>query len=361
MNISILGATGSIGRQTINVARALGIKVKAIAAGHDRKALEELAQIVKPDMAVLYEESGMEGLLECAGLPDVQLVVNAMVGSIGLKPTMAAIAAKKDIALANKETLVAAGPLVMAAARTNGVEIRPIDSEHSAIWQCLQGNDKSQVKKLILTASGGAFRTWDKDALFRATAADALRHPVWNMGKKITIDCATMMNKGLEYIEAHFLFDIPYEKIEILIHPQSVIHSMVEYKDGAVISQMASPDMEQPIQYALCAPSRPARNHASLDFLTAGPLTFEAPDFERFPCLALTMAAAKTGGTMPAMVNALNEKLTAAFLGGSIGFYDISQLIEKAMASYTVKPLTSVSDVEEAEAWAVEFYSKKLC
>ena len=373
MNISILGATGSIGRQTLDVVQAHGIRVKAIAAGSDYEALERIAKILRPELVAMYDKdaahklnlpgieiaAGMEGLLQCATISDVQIVVNAIVGSIGLKPTLAAIAAKKDVALANKETLVAAGALVMESARKNDVNVRPIDSEHSAIWQCLQGGNTNDIKRLILTASGGAFRTWDKTAITKAAAADALQHPNWNMGPKITIDCATMMNKGLEYIEAHWLFDMPYEKIDVLIHPQSIIHSMVEFKDGAVMAQLAAPDMGQPIQYALSTPSRPPRSHKPLDFLSLNALTFEAPDLHRFPCLALAVEAAKAGGTMPAMMNAANERLVAAFLRDTIGFYDISRLIEEAMATYTVKPVASLSDIEEAEAWAEEFYNRQ--
>ncbi|MCL2421609.1 MAG: 1-deoxy-D-xylulose-5-phosphate reductoisomerase [Defluviitaleaceae bacterium] len=384
MNISILGATGSIGRQTVEVAKNLGIKVNALAAGSDYEALAEMAKILQPSLVALYDENaalllkqrlkdmglpdirieaGMDGVLQCATFPETEIVVNAIVGSIGLRPTLAAISAKKDVALANKETLVAGGVLVMEAARENGVSIRPTDSEHSAIWQCLQGGEKGlseRTKRLILTASGGAFRTWDKSDIEKAKAADALRHPNWTMGPKITIDCATMMNKGLEYIEAYWLFDMPYKKIDILVHPQSVIHSMVAFEDGAVMAQLAAPDMGQPIQYALTAPDRPPRPHQSLDFLSAASLTFEAPDLQKFPCLALAMEAGKIGGTMPAMMNAANEQLVAAYLKDEIRFYDISRLIEAAMASYTVKPVKCLADVEEAEAWAGEFCDRNI-
>jgi len=231
-----------------------------------------------------------------------------------------------------------------------------MDSEHSAIWQCLQNSEISDVKRLILTASGGAFREFSKEQITKATATDALRHPNWNMGAKITIDCATMMNKGLEYIEAHWLFDLPYDKIDILVHPQSVIHSMVEFEDGATLAQMAAPDMRQPIQYALTYPKRPRRSYEAIDFTKQ--LTFGEPDYERFPCLALAMRAAKISGTMPAMMNTLNERLVSAFLDGMVGFYDISTIIEKAMDAYTTRQVLCVEDVEEAEAWAVEFYEK---
>ena len=376
MNISILGCTGSVGRQTFKVLQDLpDVQVSALAAaGFNLDILEEQARYFHPKLIAVYNEdsaallrkrlpkikiaAGMDGLMEAAAMPDCQIVVNALVGSIGLKPTMAAIAARKCIALANKETLVAAGHLVMEAAQENQVEIRPMDSEHSAIWQCLQGNEENSVKRLILTASGGAFRSMDKTAIEKATAADALRHPNWDMGPKITVDCATMMNKGLEYIEARWLFDIPYEKIDILVHPQSIIHSMVEFEDGAVMAQMAAPDMAQPIQYALTAPLRPARKHKPLDFISQGQLTFTEPDSGRFPCLALALEAAKTGGTMPAMMNALNESLVNAFLRDEIAFYDISRLIQEAMRTYNVRALTCLTDVEEAELWASEFYER---
>jgi len=385
MNISILGATGSVGRQTFEVVQGLpNIRVSALAAGSDYKILAQQARVLRPALVALYDknaahllqaqlkdmglsdirvEAGMDGLIQCASMPEDQIVVNAVVGSIGFKPTLAALAAKKDVAIANKETLVAAGPLVMKVARENNLNIRPMDSEHSAIWQCLQGNEHNAVKRMILTASGGAFRTWTPEAIAKSTAADALRHPNWNMGPKITIDCATMMNKGLEYIEAHWLFDMPYPKIDILIHPQSIIHSMVEFEDGAVMAQLAAPDMGQPIQYALTAPERPVRktsSYQSLDFLSSNSLTFDAPDLQRFPCLALAIEAAKIGGTMTAMMNAANERLVAAFLKDTIGFYDISGIIEKAMGSYTVKPVKSLNDVEEAEVWANEFCEKAL-
>ena len=363
------------------------IRAAAIAAGSDYKGLAKLVKLAKlskhvndkiscPDLVAIYDKSaacelqkllpdievaaGMEGLIDCVKKPGVQIVVNAIVGSIGLAPTLAALNAKKDVALANKETLVAGGSLVMEAARQNNVSIRPTDSEHSAIWQCLQGNEKSAVKRLILTASGGAFRTWEKFKIEKAKATEALHHPNWTMGPKITIDCATMMNKGLEYIEAHWLFDIPYEKIEILIHPQSIIHSMVEFEDGAVMAQMAMPDMCQPIQYALSAPARFARKHTPIDFLNLNALTFEEPDFDRFPCLALAMKAAEIGGTMPAMMNAVNEKVNAAYLQDEVGFYDISEIITEAMGTYTVKPVCGLSDVEEAIAWADEFLVDRI-
>ena len=366
MDVAILGATGSIGRQTFEVVKNLpGVRVVALAAGSDYEGLMEMAKVLKPKLVALYDKeaakkfdlpgievvAGMEGLVQCATSADV--VVNSIVGSIGLRPTLAAIKAKKAVAIANKEPLVAAGSLVMV----DGADIRPIDSEHSAIWQCLQSGGRGAVKRLLLTASGGAFRTWSKEQIKKATAADALRHPNWTMGPKITVDCATMMNKGLEFMEAHWLFDMPYDKIEIVVHPQSVIHSMVEFNDGATMAQLAAPDMGQAIQYALTFPKRLDRPHKPLDFSKA--LTFEEPDLEKFPCLRLAMEAAKIGGTMPAMMNSLNEHLVAAYLKDKIGLYDISRLIEQAMGAYNVKPMLALEDVDEAEAWAKEFAIKK--
>ena len=378
MNISILGATGSVGRQTLEVVSGLpDIKVKALAAGSDFIKMAEMAKILRPELVALYDHkaalqlqkllpdikiaAGIEGLLECATYPNVDLVVNAVVGSIGIRPTIAALNSGKDVALANKETLVAAGPLVMAAAKEHGKKIRTMDSEHSAIWQCLQGGNIKDVRRLILTASGGPFRKWTEKEICEATAEDALRHPNWIMGPKITIDCATMMNKGLEYIEAHWLFDTPYEKIDVIIHPQSIIHSMVEFEDGAVIAQMADPDMRQPIQYALTYPAHPARPHKPLDFSELKALTFDVPDMQRFPCLGLAMEAGKIGGTMPAMMNTLNENLVAAYLRREIKFYDISKIIEKAMVTYNVRPITNIEDVEEAESWATQYYIATVC
>jgi len=364
MDIVILGATGSIGRQCFDVVQNLpNVRVVGMAARSNETSLMEMADVLKPRFVTLYDRDGMEGLLECASMVGKgDLVVNAIVGSIGLRPTLAAIGAGAHIALANKETLVAAGGLVTSAAKEQGVEIRPMDSEHSAIWQCLQSSESdknsivSDVKRLIITASGGAFRELSREQIEKAKAADALKHPNWNMGQKITIDCATMMNKGLEYIEAHWLFGLPYDKIDILVHPQSVIHSMVEFEDGATLAQLAAPDMRQPIQYALTYPKRPKRNYEYIDFTK--PLTFSEPDYERFPCLSLAMQAAEIGDTMPAMVNALNEQLVSAYLDGKVGFYDISAIIEKAMGAYTTKQVLSVEDVEEAEAWAIDFHKK---
>jgi len=381
--ISLLGSTGSIGRQTLDVVRELGknatpVKITALAAGSNVEALAEQAREFRPKLVAIYDKNaapqlrqrlaemglndieiavGMDGLLQCATDSNVQIVVSALVGSIGLRPTLAAIEAGKDIAIANKETLVAGGALVMPAAKKKGVRVLPIDSEHSAIWQCLRGNERNAISRLILTASGGAFREWTREAIATAKATDALQHPTWNMGAKITIDCATMMNKGLECIEAHWLFGTPCENIEVWIHPQSVVHSMVEFADGAMMAQCGAPDMRLPIQYALAAPARFPPAYSRLDFFSE--LTFAKPDFSRFPCLTLAFKAAEIGGTLPVVMNAVNELAVADFLHNAIGFYDISRLIEEAFAAYTVKPVASLTDVEEAEVWSKDFYSRR--
>ena len=378
MRIALLGATGSIGVQTLDVVRNTlpEAEIQVLTGFSNIKALASLVDEFKPKMACVPDSKaasalkslisapceifiGESGLEMCAAQSDADIVVNALVGRAGLAPTLAAINAGKDVALANKETLVTAGLLIMGLARKKGVRITPIDSEHSAIWQCLQGNEGNEIEKIILTASGGPFRTWEKEKIANAIAKDALRHPNWSMGPKITIDSATLMNKGLELIEAMWLFNQPAENIEVLIHPQSIIHSMVQYTDGSVMAQMGLPDMRLPILYALCAPKRIKTDFPRLDFLTCGSLTFEPPDMERFPCLALAMYAAKTGGTLPAVMNTLNEWAVGQFLQEKCGFYDISELISQAFGAYTVKPLNSIADVIAAEDWANEFIRKR--
>ena len=316
LNLSLLGATGSIGTQTLDAVRAClpNARVRALTAHSNIEKLALLIDEFTPDMACVPSGdaasalkklihtrceivTGEEGLLACARLTGANTVVNALTGRAGLLPTLAAIEAGKDVALANKETLVSAGALVMKAAKERGIRLTPIDSEHSAIFQCLQGNARNPAEKLILTASGGPFKNWPKEKIAEATAADALRHPTWSMGAKITIDSATLMNKGLELIEAMWLFDAGAEQIEIVVHPQSVIHSMVQFKDGAVMAQMGLPDMRLPILYALAGPTRIPNGFPRLDFLTCANLTFEAPDTKRFPCLALAIHAARVGGT----------------------------------------------------------------
>ena len=384
MNIAILGATGSIGTQTLDVVRTClpAANVRVLTGYGNIPVLAALAEEFRPDIVWVPDGAtaglltgilrpkgvsceiltGENGLMACAVYDPVDIVVNALVGKAGLAPTLAAIEAGKNIALANKESLVTAGGLIMGPARGKGVRIVPIDSEHSAILQCLQGSltgnaDKAHlsIEKIILTASGGPFRTWSKERIAMATAADALRHPNWAMGPKITIDSATLMNKGLELIEAMWLFDQPMGNVEILVHPQSIIHSMVQFVDGSVISQMGLPDMRLPILYALAGPDRVANSYPRLDFLTSGDLTFEAPDMERFPCLALAKHAAEVGGTLPAVMNAVNEWAVGRFLDDKIGFYGISELIAEAFGSYTVKQVCSLSDIREAENWAMEF------
>jgi len=379
MKIALLGATGSIGTQTLDVVRSTlpQAQVQVLTGHRNIQTLAALVNEFKPKMVCVPDSAaaiklkslinipceiltGEDGLITCAAESDADIVVNALVGRVGLAPTLAAISAGKDVALANKETLVTAGSLIMNTARTNGVRITPIDSEHSAIWQCLQGNENNEIEKIILTASGGPFRTWEKDKIATVTAKDALRHPNWNMGAKITIDSATLMNKGLELIEAMWLFEKSPEQIDVVIHPQSIIHSMVQFTDGSVISQMGLPDMRLPILYALSAPKRVKTDFPRLDFLTCGSLTFEPPDMEKFPCLSLAIHAAKTGGTLPAVMNTINEWAVGEFLQDKCRFYDISKLIEQAFEAYTVKPLHSAADVIEAEEWANEFIKTRI-
>jgi len=377
MIIALLGATGSIGRQALDVVRTTlpHAKIEILTGHRNTKLLVELAAEFSPEYIWVPDATAAGELRHCNAKVltgesellsyikscNANVVVNAMVGGAGLRPTLAAIEAGKDIALANKESLVTAGQLIMPLAKKMGVRITPIDSEHSAIWQCLQGNDIAAVEKIILTASGGPFRTWEKEKIAAATAEDALRHPNWNMGPKITIDSATFMNKGLELIEAMWLFDQPLSNIEIVVHPQSLIHSMVQYIDGSIIAQIGTPDMRMPILYALSAPDRVKTNFPRLDLLTAGSgnMTFEAPCEIRFPCLALAKHAAIVGGTLPAVMNAVNEWAVGQFLNKKINFYDISELIIQAFGAYHVKPLTCAADIAEAEAWAADYIKSK--
>ena len=369
--LAILGSTGSIGRQALDVCKRLGISVCGLSAGSNIDLLERQIEEFRPravcvadvDQAFLLSKrtgpgceviAGADGLGDIASMPDAGAVLNALVGVAGLRPTMAAIEAGKDIALANKETLVTAGELVTRRAREKQVGVYPVDSEHSAIFQCLRGNAGNKVRTIYLTASGGPFREKTKDELKRVTLDEALRHPNWAMGPKITVDCATLMNKGLEVIEAKWLFDLRLDQINVLLHPQSVIHSMVEYADGAVIAQLGVPDMRLPIQYALTWPERPNADFPRLDFLRCPPLTFGQPDIERFPCLRLAFDAAECGGLMPAVMNGADEEAVSAFLNGRIPFTQISALIEHAMGSYryTEKKELTVTDVMEADEWA---------
>ena len=350
--IAILGSTGSIGRQALDVVRQHRdlFDVELITANNSSSLLIEQAIEFDANNVVICNEdkyrevadalqphyikvfAGMKSVCELVASENIDIVLTAMVGFSGLESTVAAIRAGKTIALANKETLVAAGGIVTGLARQNHVPILPVDSEHSAIFQCLQGAYGNTISKIHLTASGGPFRTWDKDRIAAVTFEQALNHPRWNMGRKVTIDSATMMNKGLELIEAKWLFDISPEKIRIVVHPQSVIHSMVEFEDGAVIAQLGHPDMREPIQYALSYPARLTLDNRKLDFAELGELTFSAPDTDRFPALGLAYEAIGKGGNMPCIMNAANEVAVQAFLEGKIGFYDISGIISETMA-----------------------------
>ena len=348
-HIAILGSTGSIGTQTLDVARAHTDKltVEVLTAGHNAKLLIEQAREFKPNAVVIADETkyaevrealadldikvwtGSKAIEDVVQMSTVDTVVTAMVGYVGLSSTIKAIEAGKNIALANKETLVVAGELITELVAKHKVKVTPVDSEHSAIFQCLVG--EPEVEKLIITASGGPFRTKSIDELRTVTPQQALKHPNWNMGAKITIDSASMMNKGLEVIEAHWLFGIPYEQIEVTVHPQSIIHSMVQFIDGSVKAQMGLPDMRLPIQYALSYPDRWPSDFGRIDFKNQQPLTFEAPDLEKFRCLALAYEALGKGGNMPAIMNAANEVAVAAFLKERIGFLDIAATIERTM------------------------------
>ena len=366
MALSLLGATGSIGRQTLDVAAHLGLEVCALAAGKRVRELEEAVRRFRPRLAVLYDEkaaaelrvkladtetkvlSGMGGLLEAASLPEADTVLAAMSGAVGLRPALRALEAGKKLALANKETLVCAGNLVTALAKEKGLPLLPVDSEHSAIFQCLQGG--GEVRRILLTASGGPFRTLSREALKTVTREDALKHPNWAMGPKITVDSATLMNKGLEFIEAMWLFSLPPEKITVLVHPQSVVHSAVEFVDGAVIAQLGTPDMRLPIQLALTWPERKPSPAPALDLTKTAPLTFEEPDMQRFPCLALAMECAGHKGTADcAVMNAANEEAVGAFLRGQIGFTQIYDLVAAALEKLSGLPGGSLEEIVAAD------------
>ena len=369
--ISILGSTGSIGRQTLDVAEQLGLQVAAITAHASVKRMEEQARKFRPALAVLTDEAaardlavrlqdtdtrvlgGFDALEEAATVPEADTVVTAVVGMVGLKPTLAAIQEKKRIALANKETLVCAGQLVMDAADAAGAEIVPVDSEHSAIFQCLQGcRDCREIKRLILTCSGGPFYGMTREEAGKMTRADALKHPNWTMGPKITVDCATLMNKGLEVIEAMRLYRLPLSQVSVVIHRQSIVHSLVEYQDGAVLAQLGTPDMRLPIRYAMTYPNRGVNPAEPLDLLTCPPLTFAQPDREVFPCLRLAEEAAQEGGTVCAVLNAANEEAVGLFLAGKIGFYDIPALVAKARAQVKTIHDPSLEEILAADSAA---------
>jgi len=365
--LCILGATGSIGTQTIDVIKREqpDFMLHSFSSNRNSRKTMELISEFRPKYVAMMDETafnevracckekkygtevlyGMEGLNAIASMEEVDMVVTSVVGMVGLSPTMHAIKAGKDIALANKETLVVAGELIMKEAKKRSVKILPVDSEHGAVFQCLQGNDRKAAADLLLTASGGPFRGRHSDELQEVTVEEALRHPKWNMGKKISIDSATLMNKGLEVIEAHWLFDFDYDNIKVIIHPQSIIHSMVEYVDGSVIAQLSNPDMRLPIQYALNYPERKTSVIGKLNFYELKSLTFERPDMDTFRCLELAYAAGRAGGTMPAIMNAANEAAVALFLNKKIGFLDIQKIIEKCMEKFTSGKDFSIDDV----------------
>lgn len=372
--IAIIGSTGSIGTQTLDVVRANDdLEVVALAAGNNVELLEKQVRQFRPRLACVSKEDkakelslrikdtdtkvlcGMEGLLEIATMPESEILVTAIMGMIGIRPTIAAIGAGKDIALANKETLVTAGHIIMPLAKEKNVSILPVDSEHSAIFQCLQGEKREQVSKLIITASGGPFRGRRKEELKNIQVEDALKHPNWVMGRKITIDSSTLVNKGLEVIEAKWLFGMELEDIQVVVHPQSVIHSMVEFKDGAIIAQLGTPDMKLPIQYALYYPDRKFLAGDRLDFAKLKTMTFEAPDMENFRGLALAIEASKTGGSMPTVFNAANELAVAKFLDKKIKYLEIIDIIEDAMKGHKVIQNPKVEEILGVEQQVYEY------
>ena len=369
--ISLLGSTGSIGRQTVEVARQLGVRVAALTANRSADLLETQARQLRPRFVVLRDESaaaelrialadteirvlsGEAGLLEAASCPEADTVVTAVVGTAGLRPTLTAIREGKRIALANKETLVCAGELVTAEARRCGAEIVPVDSEHSAVFQCLQGcRDRSEIRRLLITCSGGPFYGYTRQQLQSVTRKDALQHPNWKMGPKITVDCATLMNKGLELIEAMRLYGLPLAQVQAVIHRQSIVHSLVEFRDGAVLAQLGTPDMRLPIRYALTYPNRAESLSPPLDLLRCPPLTFAQPDTQAFPCLRLAMEAAAEGGTACAVLNAANEAAVSLFLSDRIGFCDIPRLVEAARRAIPVRQSPSLKEILAADGAA---------
>lgn len=372
--IGILGSTGSIGTQTLEIVRNnKDLQVTALAAGSSVSKMEEQIREFLPQIAVMWSEeaagelrtrvadtntrvlSGMEGLLELAVCPEMDVLVTAIVGMIGIKPTIAAIEAGKTIALANKETLVTAGHIIMPLAKEKKVSILPVDSEHSAIFQSMHGENRERVRKILLTASGGPFRGKKRDELRDITVEDALRHPNWSMGRKITVDSSTLVNKGLEVIEAKWLFGVEPEAIQVVVHPQSIIHSMVEYVDGGIMAQLGVPDMKLPIQYALFYPDRRPMEGKRVDFFELGSMTFEKPDTETFRGLSMAYDAIASGGSMPTVFNAANEKAVALFLDKKIRFMDIYDLIQGAMESHKTIQNPSVEQILEAEAEAYDY------
>ena len=376
--IAVLGSTGSIGTQTLEVARANGdLKIAALAAGRNVKLLEKQIREFSPRVVAVWEEeaarelktavsdlnvkivTGMDGLIEISTLPEVEVLVTAIVGMIGIRPTVEAIKAGKDIALANKETLVTAGHIIMPLAKEHGVKILPVDSEHSAIFQSLNGEHHEQIDKLLITASGGPFRGKKRADLEKVKVEDALKHPNWAMGQKITIDSATLVNKGLEVMEAKWLFQVDLDQIEVVVQPQSVIHSMVQFVDGAVIAQLGTPDMKLPIQYALYYPDRRYLTGDRLDFAKLGQITFEKPDMETFLGLPLALQASRTGGSMPTVFNAANERAVSKFLHREIGFTDIYQIIIESMEQHKVQQQPTIEDILDTEKATYEFIESR--
>ena len=376
-NIAILGSTGSIGTQTLEIVRNNpDLRVVALAAGSNVEKMEEQIREFRPVAAGMWTQeaaadlrarvadldvkivSGMEGLLEIAVLPGSQVLVTAIVGMIGIRPTIAAIEAGKDIALANKETLVCAGHIIMPLAKARHVSILPVDSEHSAIFQSLNGEPADRVEKILLTASGGPFRGMTREQLKGMQMEDALKHPNWTMGRKVTIDSSTLVNKGLEVMEAKWLFGVGLDRIQVVVHPQSIIHSAVQYADGAVIAQLGVPDMKLPIQYALFYPDRRPMGGSRVDLFALGQLTFEKPDTDTFPGLALAYRAAETGGSMPTVYNAANEKAVELFLDHRISYPEIAELIEEAMEQHRAAADPTVEEILEAERQTREYVGK---
>jgi 1-deoxy-D-xylulose-5-phosphate reductoisomerase len=357
--IAVLGSTGSIGRQTLDVVRwhPDEFQVVALVAGRPSEIFSSQLEEFRPRLSCLTSSVGTDQLIDIACDPGVDLLVVATSGTVGFRPTIAALAAGKPVALANKETLIMAGHLVTEAAAISGAPLLPIDSEHSAIWQCLQGEQPyaERVQRLLLTASGGAFRDRSADSLTDVTPAEALQHPTWTMGPKITIDSATLMNKGLEVIEAHWLFGLAFECIDVVIHHQSVIHSLVEFVDGSVKAQLGMPDMRLPIQYAMAHPRRLSTPTARLDLAAVGQLTFTKVDRDKYPCLELAYEAGRRGGTYPTALNAANEEAVARFLAGDLGFTHIFEVIDATLQAHMPRPVPTLEEVVEADAWARGF------
>ncbi|MBM7613697.1 1-deoxy-D-xylulose-5-phosphate reductoisomerase [Alkaliphilus hydrothermalis] len=378
-NICILGSTGSIGKQALEVVaqHPEKFKILGLAAMRSIDDLETQIHQFQPKVVAVYDEekalelrsrvqgrikivAGMEGLIEVATLEGAEMILNSVVGSVGVLPTLEAIKSNKQVALANKETLVVAGEYIMKEVKKHGIKMIPVDSEHSAIFQCLQGEEENSLSKIILTASGGPFRERRKEELVKVKSRDALKHPNWSMGRKISIDSATLMNKGLEVIEAKWLFDVDVDKIDVVVHPQSIIHSMIELEDASVIAQLGLPDMKLPIQYAFTFPRRFEGNLPKLDLKEIGQLTFYDVDNDKFPCLSLAYEALKIGGTMPCVVNGANEILVEYYLQDKIGFYDIPKYIEKAMTNHKAFTYQSIDEILEVDQWVRKWVTSQF-